>query len=142
MSHDFEFDFPAVKVSSIKLRDITLVTESFATIEGMDTDDFEEEGMENDDFEEGMEVDDSSDAGGEEGVKEGISSWQRKFNKTFGIRNKSKKKKIIYNKYYHLTAKLDNRNGSSQFFYNKLHYFSKEDFSGYISFIKLSYLSL
>jgi len=142
MSYDFEFDFPAVKVSNIKLRDITLVTESFATIEGMKVfeeeegmEDFEEEeGMEDFDEEEGMGTENDATDADEEGFKEGKRSRYQK--RMADIRSrvarrarnfwtgKKKKKKTTkyYNKYYYLTANLDNRNGSSQLFYNKLHY--------------------
>jgi len=118
MSHNFEFNFPPVTVNNIKLEYATLITESFGSME-TEMENFDDKTDEND-------IDES-----EEGLKEGISSWQRRFNKrssrrfnnTFGIKKKSKKKKTKhYNKYYYLSASLDNQNGSSHLFTNDMHF--------------------
>lgn len=132
MSHDFDFNFPAISVTDIKLEYATLVTENFGTMENFeekmeDENDIDVIENENDMTEHFDELDDS-----EEGFKEGIRSWQRRFNKrssrrfnkTFGIKKKSKKKNKTkyYNNYYYLSANLDNQNGSSHLFTNNMHF--------------------
>ena len=142
MSHDFDFNFPAISVTEIKLEYVTLVTESFGTMENFE-DNTEDENMvetmdddddgdddENDMTENFDEIDDS-----EEGFKEGKRSYRRRMaairrrvdrrarNFWKGKRKSKKKNKTkYYNNYYYLSANLDNQNGSSHLFTNNMHF--------------------
>jgi len=142
-SHDFDFNFPAISVTEIKLEYVTLVTESFGTMEN-----FEDNNTDDDNTDENMiepmEMDDDDDDDmtenfnelddSEEGFKEGKRSrYQqrraavrsrvaRRARNFWRGKRKSRRKRKYYNKYYYLSANLDNQNGSSHLFTNNMHF--------------------